>query len=238
MPGIVKQITNSSVQFNAVTNKLTSYFFHARNNFVIEQMRGPDNNYFAFDSILDMFDVVSIWNYMLANVKPEWKQTNRIYMLDPHPAPKILSHMEFTEHYQNVRIVNHHEAKPCISSVKIHKGCFVRFEHLTLCPRSIDVTNRGSAFLHQCNVGFYPPELDSPTTCLFVGKPSTFYNRRNDSGIITFQGCRLNPLPKGRRNPNPMFNGKSCQCSNTPRDLLLFITNISDRDWYVESSKF
>ena len=131
-PGIVKQITNSSVQFDGSTNELTSYFFYSRNNFVIEQIRGPENNYFAFDSISDMFEAVSVWNYMLATLSPEWKRTNKIYMLDPHPAPKILSHMEFTEHYQNVRIVNHHEAKPCftISSVKVHKGCSVRLNTL------------------------------------------------------------------------------------------------------------
>ena len=239
-PGIVKQITNSSVQFDGSTNELTSYFFYSRNNFVIEQIRGPENNYFAFDSISDMFEAVSVWNYMLATLSPEWKRTNKIYMLDPHPAPKILSHMEFTEHYQNVRIVNHHEAKPCftIYSVKVHKGCSVRFEHLTICHSNIDVTHGGSAYFHQCNVGFYPPALDSPTTCLFLGKPSAFYNRQDDSGEITFRECSLTSPPKGQRNSSPMFNGKCHQWNNSPRDLLLSITNISDKDWYVGSSKF
>ena len=238
--GIVKEITDSSVQFNGLSNELTSCFFYSRNNLIIEQLRGPANNYFAFDSISDMFEAVSVWNYMLATLSSEWKRTSKIYMLDPHPAPRILSHMEFTKHYQNVRIVNHHEAKPCftISSVKVHKGCSVRFEHLTLCHSNIDVTNGGSAYLHQCNIGSNPPALDSPTTCLFPGKPSAYYNRQDDSGKITFRECSLNPPPKGQRNPCPIFNGKCHQWNNSPKDLLLSITNISERDWYVGSSKF
>jgi hypothetical protein len=174
------------VQFNGLSNELTSCFFYSRNNLIIEQLRGPANNYFAFDSISDMFEAVSVWNYMLATLSSEWKRTSKIYMLDPHPAPRILSHMEFTKHYQNVRIVNHHEAKPCftISSVKVHKGCSVRFEHITVCHSHIDATHSDGMAL---------PRMDKFPAFSHFGDLTAFYNERTYSGTVTFQECSLIP---------------------------------------------
>jgi len=77
-PDIVKQITNWSIQFNGLTNELTSYFFYSRNNFVIEQIRGPENNYCTFDSILDMFEAVTIWIICLLHYHPSGNELTRV----------------------------------------------------------------------------------------------------------------------------------------------------------------
>jgi hypothetical protein len=71
-----------------------------------------------------------------------------------------LPHMEFTEHYQNVTIICHvdSERSLTLSSAKVHRGCSVRFEHLTMDHNSIDVTPGGSAHLHMCNIGPDPPQ--------------------------------------------------------------------------------
>ena len=185
-PNIVYKIAKSSVEFDESTNELHTHFFYTNNNIVTKQLLG--GKYFAFDSIPDMFDTISTWNYTLATQASKMKRSSMIYMLDPHPAPIHLSHMEFLQYFNNVTIVNHVQAKQMlsISSVKIHKGCSVKFEHLTISHDDIDVTDGGCAYLHKCIVGTTAPTLDIPTTTLS-------HDWQHDSGKVIFRECMLSP---------------------------------------------
>jgi hypothetical protein len=130
-----------------------------------------------------------MWNYVLSTKASKMKRSSTMYiMLDPHPAPIHLSHMEFSKYFMNVTIVNHVQANQMlsISSIKIDKGCFIKFEHLTLCHDNIDVANGGCACLQKCIVGASAPSLDIPTTTLT-------HDWQNDMGKNTFQKCILSP---------------------------------------------
>jgi hypothetical protein len=112
-------------------------------------------------------------------------------------------HMEFTADYQNVTIICHaHSNRTLVlSSVKIHKGCSVRNEYLTLCHSRINVTDGGSACLFNCNVGLNSPPVDLPTTFLCFGK-------HTDLGTVTFQECSLSPTIQKKIKPSFFFQSK------------------------------
>ena len=127
-----------------------------------------------------------------------------------HTFPKtIISHIEFTEHYQNVMIICHVESEGSLtkSSVKVHRCYSVRFEHLTVNHSSFDVTQGGSAHLHMCNVGPDPPQdpsqMDSLPTFLECWK--SHYNLQSapySAGIVAFQECSLSASVKGKWRPS------------------------------------
>jgi hypothetical protein len=201
-PNIVRNIAKSSVEFNESTNELNSHFFYTNNNIVTKQLLGGGEYVFAFDSIPDMFETLSVWNYVLATEKPNIKRSSTIYLLDPHPAPIHLSHMDFLACFNAVTIVNHSQAKQMlsISSVKIHKGCSVKFEHLTLSHSNIEVTDGGCAYLHKCIVGTTAPELDDTSTTLT-------HDWRKDSGKVIFRECIMSP-PTANKTWKPTLGRK------------------------------
>lgn len=55
------------VLFNENTNELTAFFFYTGSKRNTEELRGL--NYFAFDSIVDMFQAILAWNYLVAASK-------------------------------------------------------------------------------------------------------------------------------------------------------------------------
>ena len=187
-PNIVQNIAKKPVEFNESTNECHAKFFYTNSSMVIEQLKGCDPPYFAFDSIPNMFETLSTWNHVIATEKPNIKRSSTIYFLDPHLPSIRISHMNFGEYFQNVTIVNHDQAKQMlsISSVKIHRGCSVKFKHLTLSHDSVDVTDGGSAYLHKCNVGTSAPSL-------YVTSTTTSHDRQNDPGKVTFHQCTLSP---------------------------------------------
>ena len=185
-PNIVEKIAKSSVVFDQSKNELNASFFYTKNNYITKQLLGSDTPYFAFDSITDMFETLSMWNLALVTHASNIKRSSTIYLLDPHLATIRLPHMEFFEYFMNVTIVNHVEANQMllISSVKIHKGCSVKFEHLTLHHGNIDVTDGGTAYLHKCIVGGSAPALNIPTI-------TSSHNWQNDPRKVIFRDCIL-----------------------------------------------
>ncbi len=73
-PNIVYKIAKSSVEFDESTNELHTHFFYTNNNIVTKQLLG--GKYFAFASILDMFDTISTWNYTLTTQASKMKRNH------------------------------------------------------------------------------------------------------------------------------------------------------------------
>jgi hypothetical protein len=103
-----------------------------------------------------------MWNFALATQASKMKRRSTIHLLDAHPAPIHIPHMEFLEFFMNVTIVNHVEANQMlsISSVKIHKGCSVKFEHLTLHHGNIDVSDGGISVFAQMHRRYIHPSAE------------------------------------------------------------------------------
>jgi hypothetical protein len=141
-------------RFNERTNELTAYFFYTKSKRNKVELTGL--KYFAFDSVLDMFQAILAWNYIAAASKNR-PRVSYIYFLDHNPPPMALPNYDFTGHYQNVRIISLAINK-CIQfdSMKIGNGCSVRIENLTVCTLGADVSSGGSLYLHQCNVDYIP----------------------------------------------------------------------------------
>ncbi len=69
-------------------------------------------------------------------------------------------------------------------AVKVHKGCSVRFEHITVCHSHIDATHSDGMAL---------PRMDKFPAFSHFGDLTAFYNERTYSGTVTFQECSLIP---------------------------------------------
>ena len=183
--GVVRQITSSSIVKDESTKKLTAHFFYTQNNLIVQQMRGSDAKYFAYDSISDLLKAVYCWNAFLHaadcedvpnytaipeqpkmskdgkdNLTPFGNRCTKIYFLDPAPKHIVLPILELHDIYKEVIFINHCRAKDRLKleSVKIHEGCFARFEHLTICE--IDGAHTGRAHLYKCDIGWDPVESE------------------------------------------------------------------------------
>jgi hypothetical protein len=156
---MVKDMTvgcTASIRIDKSDNRATAFFFYAKNNETVARLRS--HGYFARDSISQMFDDVREWNHKVGIIYRSRKSVLR-FLDEDLPQTNLLD-MTFCEKYQDVEIHAHVNSKrSCtISSVEIHKGCSVRYEHLTLCHSCIDVTKGGSAHLHMCSFGSPPPQ--------------------------------------------------------------------------------
>jgi hypothetical protein len=145
-----------------------------------------------------------------------------IYFLDPHLSltSTNLPHLEFTKYQQNVRIVNHYQASECLNytSIKICKGCAVRFEFFFVKNTHVDVAKGGKAHFYQCKIDQIPTPLDSQMIFLFVGMLDVFYNCHSFG--VTHQecstpkaGCKKLRRKKSRHRKWILIDGKSSQCS-------------------------
>ena len=141
-------------RFNERTNELTAYFFYTKSKRNKLELTGL--KYFAFDSVLDMFQAILAWTYIVAASKDR-PRVSYIYFLDHNPPPMALPNYDFTGHSQEVRIISLAKNK-CIrfDSMIIGNGCSVRIENLTVCTLGTDVSSGGSLYLHQCNVDCIP----------------------------------------------------------------------------------
>ena len=177
---VVHEITRSSVVLEESAEKLTSHFFFSQSNLLVRQLRGNGNNYFAYDSLSDLFGAVYCWNAFLhaaasenppddhdrrENLKKFGKRQTIIHFLPPLSKHMTLPLVEFPEIFKEIYLINHWKARDrlMLKSVKIDRGCFVQLEYLTVLE--IDATSAGKSQLRKCAVGWDPRQYDEKVVC-------------------------------------------------------------------------
>eukprot|EP00980_Cylindrotheca_fusiformis_P029382 scaffold23463_cov69-Cylindrotheca_fusiformis.AAC.1 len=185
----VHSLTNSSVESDTETGKLTAYFFYTQNNFLAHQLKqlGDDPKYFVYDSIRDLLSAVSCWNIYLdfllenrnENLVRLGSRSTKVYFLDPPPIDIALSKVEFPEFYKDISFINYcrSRAKVKLKSIKVHEGCSVRLESFTVCK--IDGACEDEVDLYKCALGWDPNKrVIDRVTCNKCQKMRTSWKRK------------------------------------------------------------